>query len=113
MRIEIAAWNDRVVRDMEKGRIHLAAIGAQPAEPLESEPLSSDEFVCVVARNHPLGVARMTLKRYLRYEHAVIAVGKDGGQPWIERALEVSGVERRVAYRSPYQLSAILATSRK
>jgi DNA-binding transcriptional LysR family regulator len=112
VRIEILPWNDRVFNDIEAGRIHMAIIGAQPPEPFESEPLFSDEFVCVVAESHPLRAARVTLKRYVEYGHAVVAVGRDGGQPWIERALAANGLERRVAYRSPYQLSAMLAASR-
>ncbi len=112
VRIEVAAWNDKVFNEIEAGRIHLAVTGAQPPEPFESEPLFSDEFVCVVAENHPLRGARLTLKRYVEYGHAVLAVGRNGGQPWIEGALAANGLERRVAYRSPYQLSAMLAASR-
>jgi DNA-binding transcriptional LysR family regulator len=112
VRIEVVPWNDRVFNDIEAGRIHLALIGVQPPEPFESEPLFSDEFVCVVARDHPLRASRLTLKRYAEYGHAVVTIGKDGGQPWIERALAAHGFERRVAYRSPYQLSAILVASR-
>jgi DNA-binding transcriptional LysR family regulator len=111
VRIEVVAWNDRVFDDIEGGRIHLAVIGVRPPEPFESEPLFSDEFVCVVAENHPLLGSRVTLKRYVEYEHAVVAIGKNGGQPWIERALAARGLERRVAYRSPFQLSAMLAAS--
>jgi len=112
VRIDVAAWNDRVFNEIEAGRIHLAVIGAQPPEPFESEPLFSDEFVCVVAENHPLRATRLTLKRYVEYGHAVVDIYRNGGQPWIERALAANGLERRVAYRSPYQLSAMLAASR-
>jgi DNA-binding transcriptional LysR family regulator len=111
VRIDVLPWNNRVFSDVEAGRIHLAIIGAQPPEPFESESLFADDFVCVVAQNHPLRVARMTLKRYVQYGHAVVTIGKDGGQPWIERALAANGLERDVAYRSPYQLAAILAAA--
>jgi DNA-binding transcriptional LysR family regulator len=112
VRIEVVPWNDKVFNDIEAGRVHLALIGVQPPEPFESEPLFSDEFVCVVARDHPVLPARMTLKRYVEYGHAVVPIGRDGGQPWIERTLAANGFERRVTYRSPYQLSAILVASR-
>ena len=111
VRIEVVPWNDRAFGDIEAGRTHLAVIGIQPSEPFDSEPLFSDEFVCVVADGHPLRAAHLTLERYVEYEHAVVAIGKDGGQPWIERTLAAHGFERRVAYRSPYQLSAMLAAS--
>ncbi len=112
VRIDVGPWNDKVFNDIEAGRIHLAVIGVQPPEPFESEPLFSDEFVCVVAEDHPLRAARLTLNRYVQYGHAVVAVGKNGGQPWIEGALAANGFKRLVAYRSPYQLSAILVASR-
>jgi DNA-binding transcriptional LysR family regulator len=112
VRIEVVPWNDGAFNDIEAGRMHLALIGVQPPEPLESEPLFSDEFVCVVAESHPLRAKRLTLKRYVEFEHAVVAIGRDGGQPWIERTLAANGLERRVGYRSPYQLSAMLAASR-
>jgi len=112
VRIEIVHWNDRVFNDIEAGRTHLALIGVQPPDPFDSKPLFTDEFVCVVAQDHPLRAARLTLKRYVEYGHAVVSIGKDGGQPWIERALAAHGYERRIEYRSPYQLSAIFAASR-
>jgi len=111
VQIEVVPWNDRVFNDIEAARTHLALIGVQPPEPFESKPLFTDEFVCVVAEDHPLR-ARLTLKRYVEHGHAVVTIGKDGGQPWIEGALAANGCERRIEYRSPYQLSAILAASR-
>lgn len=104
VRIEVVPWNDRVFNDIEAGRTHLALIGVQPPEPFESKPLFTDEFVCVVAENHPLR-ARLTLKRYVEHGHAVVTIGKHGGQPWIERALAANGCERRVEY--PFALSAV------
>jgi DNA-binding transcriptional LysR family regulator len=112
VQIEVVPWNDRVFGDIEAGRVHLALIGAQAPDSFESEPLFLDEFVCVVAHDHPVRARRVTLKRYVEYGHAVVTIGKDGGQPWIERAVAANGFERRVAYRSPYQLSAILVASR-
>jgi DNA-binding transcriptional LysR family regulator len=47
-------WNHRVFNDIEAGRARLALIGVQPPGPFESKPLFADEFVCVVAENHPL-----------------------------------------------------------
>jgi DNA-binding transcriptional LysR family regulator len=110
VRIDVLPWNNRVFPDIEAGRIHLAIIGAQPPEPFESQSLFADDFVCVVAQNHPLRAARMTLKKYVQYGHAVVTI-EDGGQPWIERALAAYGLERDVAYRAPYQLAAILAAA--
>ena len=111
-RIDVAPWNDRSFDDIEAGRMHVAIIGAKCPEAFESEALFSDEFVCVVAKKHPLRPPRVTLKRYLEYGHAVVAIGRDGGQPWIEDALAARGFTRRVSFRTPYQLSAMLVAAR-
>ena len=110
-RVDVVPWNDRSFDGIEAGRIHLAIVGAKSPDPFESEPLFSDQFVCVVAENHPLRSKRVTLKQYLEYGHAVVAIGRNGGQPWIDDALAASGFTRSVVYRSPYQLSAMLASS--
>ena len=87
-----------------------ALIGVQPPEPFESEALFSDEFVCVVAENHPLRASRLTLRRYVEYGHAVVAIGRDGTQPWIERALAANGFP--TARRLSFALSTIGDTRR-
>lgn len=110
VRLDVVPWNAESVDDIESGRIHVALIGGRPPGPFESEIVFSDEFVCVVARDHPLGAAVPTLESYAAFEHAVVAVG-NGGQPRVERTLADHGLERRVGYRSPFQLSAILAAS--
>ena len=112
VRIEILPWNDRVFHEMEAGRTHLAIIGVQPPHPFESEPLFWIRSCASLPRTIRFGRRVLTLKRYVEYGHAIVAIGRDGGQPWIERALAANGFERRVAYRSPFQLSAMLAASR-
>jgi DNA-binding transcriptional LysR family regulator len=109
--IEITPWNNAVAENMESGRTHVAIIGTDNLKTYNSEPLFSDEFVCVVARDHPLRSDRVTLKQYLAFRHAVVTVN-DGGQLWIENALASRGLERTVALRTPYQLSAVMAAAR-
>ena len=109
--IEVTPWNNAVVEDMEAGRTHVAIIGTDNLVTYETEPLFKDEFVCVVAQDHPFRAERMTLKQYLAFRHAVVTVN-DGGQLWIEDALAARGFERTVAFRTPYQLSALTAVAR-
>jgi DNA-binding transcriptional LysR family regulator len=110
-RIEVTPWNNAVVENMEAGRTHVAIIGTDNLKTFNTEPLFSDDFVCVVARDHPLRTQRVTLKRYLAFRHAVVTVN-DAGQLWIENALASRGFERIAALRTPYQLSAMMAAAR-
>lgn len=61
--VEIAQWNDSVSERMESGRIHLAIIGSDNLQPFDLEPLFTDEFVCVVAKEHPLRGGCVTERR--------------------------------------------------
>jgi DNA-binding transcriptional LysR family regulator len=109
--VEVTPWNNAVAEDMDAGRTHLAIIGTDNLTAYNTEPLFSDEFVCVVAQGHPLRSERATLNRYLAFRHAVVTVN-DGGQIWIEDALASRGFERTVALRTPYGLSAMMAAAR-
>jgi DNA-binding transcriptional LysR family regulator len=111
MRLTVLAWDDGSVATVEAGRADLAIAGLHRPPGLDSEELFVDEFVCLVAQSHPIGARRLTLERYLAYGHVTIAMRK-GRQPWIDDVLAERGAERRVAMRTPFHLSAILATAR-
>lgn len=111
VRLEISSWSERVDSDLEAGRTQIAIIGDDSLRAFESEPLFEDEFVCVVAANHPLGSARMTLDEYVSYDHVVLRQREDG-QPWIDEALAALGRARRIAFRTPYQLSGLMAAAK-
>jgi DNA-binding transcriptional LysR family regulator len=109
-RLDVVAWDDRSLQDVESGRIDIAVIGLREPFDIEWEDLFTDEFVCIVAKNHPLHGQRVTLKQFAAYPHVSLAI-KNGRQPWIDDSLEKLGVERRVMFRTPYQLGAALAAA--
>jgi DNA-binding transcriptional LysR family regulator len=106
--VEVTAWSPSAFANVREGRHDLAVIGLDGAAELEFEPLFTDEFVCVIARDHPIGDEPMTLERYASYPHAALAID-DGRQAWIERPLQARGFERRVAFSTPSLVSALLA----
>jgi DNA-binding transcriptional LysR family regulator len=109
-RLDVVAWDDRSLQDVESGRIDIAVIGLREPFDLEREDLFTDEFVCIVAKDHPLSGRRVTLKQFVAYPHVSLAI-KNGRQPWIDDSLEKLGVERRVMFRTPYQLAATLVAA--
>lgn len=111
VRLDVVGWDDRSLQDVEAGRIDLAIIGLREPVDLEREELFADEFVCIIAKDHPLRAKRVTLKQFIAYPHVSLAI-KNGRQPWIDDSLTKLGVERRVMFRTPYQLSAALAAAR-
>ena len=109
-RLDVVAWDDRSLQDVESGRIDLGIIGLRDPFDLEWEDLFTDDFVCIVAKNHPLHSRRVTLKEFVAYPHVSLAI-QNGRQPWIDDSLARLGVERRVMLRTPYQFGAALATA--
>ena len=111
VRLEVVAWNTAGVASVEAGRVDIAIVGVYDVSSLESEELFTDRFVCLVSQAHPLQNGRLTLRRYLSYAHVEIAV-TNGRTPRIDDTLAELGFARRIAFRTPFSLSAILATSR-
>jgi DNA-binding transcriptional LysR family regulator len=110
-RLAVIAWDDAGFANVEAGRVDLAIIGLRDQLNLENERLFTDEFVCLVSQTHPIRSQRLTLKNYLKYAHVTLAV-KNGRQPWIDDMLAERGLERRVAFATPFHLAAIFATSK-
>lgn len=66
-----------------------------------TQHLFTDQFVCVVAAEHPLAHQRsVSLSKYLRWPHLTIEIE----QPWIERALEARDTSRRIAVSMPFTM---------
>jgi DNA-binding transcriptional LysR family regulator len=110
MQASVVSWNTSGVKDVESGHVDLALVGEQDCLPLESEQLFSDDFVCLVSHSHPFAAKRMTMKSFVAYPHVDIAV-TDGRNPYLENALGAHGVRRRVRFRTPFPISAVLATA--
>ncbi len=84
--------DEHIFDKLDAGTLDLLIYGRAAPDRYRSQHLFTDQFVCVVAAEHPL--ARRTsvsLPQYLRWPHLNI----DLGQPGIDRALEARGTARR------------------
>ena len=72
---------------------------------LEKESLFEERFVCMVREGHPLARGRVTIERFAKARHAMIAPrGTAGGI--VDDLLLRHGLARRVALRIPHFLVA-------
>ncbi|CAM3023926.1 LysR family transcriptional regulator [Vibrio neptunius] len=77
-----------------------------PVDPLRSEILGRVGVLCLLSKQHPLANTSLSLKDYLTYPHAMIAIS-DGVKTLIEQAL-VDQPKRKMVLRA-YHLEAALA----
>ncbi|PAU35894.1 LysR family transcriptional regulator [Vibrio coralliilyticus] len=77
-----------------------------PVEPLRSKILGRVGVLCLLSKQHPLANTSLSLKDYLTYPHAMIAIS-DGVKALIEQAL-VDQPKRKMVLRA-YHLEAALA----
>jgi LysR family transcriptional regulator, nod-box dependent transcriptional activator len=68
----------------------------EPGSEIRSEPLFSDTFVCIVAKNHPAIGNEITLEDYKRLPHILVRLGP-GVESLIEHAWKIEELDLRVA----------------
>ena len=110
-RLDCVPWHDRRFDDLESGRLDLVLDVAGAPATLATETLFSDDFVCVVAADHPLRARRPTLQRYLQYPHVIVNV-LSGQQTPVDQPLGALGRRRRVGLTVPYFAPAVLAVAK-
>ncbi|MGY0219149.1 LysR family transcriptional regulator [Endozoicomonadaceae bacterium StTr2] len=76
-------------------------------EPLHSSRLGPVSVFCLLSKKHPLAQQELTLKDYLNYPHALIAIS-DGVKALIDEALRGTEPQRKMVLRA-YHLQAALA----
>lgn len=76
-----------------------------PAPGLRRAAVFTDDFVCLVRRDHPSVRRRLTLRQFARLPHVLISPTGSGTSP-VDRQLAAHGLQRRVALRIRYFLAA-------
>ena len=88
-----------LLRELEAANIDFIIAGQQLIEGKKfiSSPLYEEDFVCVMRKNHPLGVKnQLTAKEFAAAKHLMVATtGKAFG--FVDYLLETKGLKRRVA----------------
>jgi len=84
---------------VDAGTVDLAlTVSGQESRNSSTEPLFSEDFVCMVRRDHPQIKKQLSLEKYLAQRHVVIAPSGTSGS-MVDTALAQLGRERRIALR--------------
>jgi DNA-binding transcriptional LysR family regulator len=110
--LELHMSDDRTFEHVIAGRIDVGMVSVgDPPSILRREKLFDDQYVCIVAKDHPsVRGRRFGLRQYVEQRHVVIDV-EHGMQPAIERPLAMLGTRRRIGYRTPFLSSAVYAAA--
>jgi DNA-binding transcriptional LysR family regulator len=77
---------------------------------LRSQELFTERFVCILRKGHPLARKRLTVERFVKLSHVLIAPENVGDAP-VDVALRAIGRARRVTVRVPHFLVAPLVVA--
>lgn len=86
-----------------------ASMGPVPG--LRREALLTDDFVCLVRRDHPKVRRRLTLRQFVALPHVLISPTGSGSSP-VDEQLAAQGLRRRIALRIRYFLAAPMVVAR-
>lgn len=109
VRIETEIVSTASARRLEDGEVDLA-VGFMPQldAGFYQQTLFKQNFVCLVARNHPrVTGSRMTVKRFSAEAHAVVS-SSGTGHAIVDKTIARQGIDRRVVA----QLSSFLGVAR-
>lgn len=109
VRIETEIVSTASARRLEDGEVDLA-VGFMPQldAGFYQQTLFKQNFVCLVAKNHPrITGNRMTVKRFSAESHAVVS-SSGTGHAIVDKTIARQGIERRVVT----QLSSFLGVAR-
>ena len=108
VKVEVSASGGETYEHVAAGRIDTFLCAEEAPPSLDSEMLFTVDFVCLVGAALRIRGRRLTLKQYLEFEHALVAIRK-GQQALVDRALAQLGEKRRVALTVPFFVPAIFA----
>ncbi|WP_164555533.1 MULTISPECIES: LysR family transcriptional regulator [unclassified Streptomyces] len=104
----VSPLTDQSFTDVEQGRADLVIAGVIAPPSLRWQTLFEEEFVCLLAREHPCTAERLSIGDFLAHPHVVITVLADS-QTMVERRLDEHGLRRPTGLRVPYFSAAAAA----
>ncbi|VVE64651.1 LysR family transcriptional regulator [Pandoraea captiosa] len=81
---------------------HVIGNWPTPPENLHLRTLCTDELVCLVREDHPIGIGRLSPETYACAHHLSAVTRELPGQDTIDTELSRSGLTRRVTAKIPY-----------
>lgn len=106
--LNITPLSDESFADVEQGRADLVISGVVAPTSLRWETLFEEDFVCLLAHDHPVTSHQLSLDDFTRYPHVVVVI-LAGEQTMVDRRLSDLGRHRPVGLRVPYFSAAPLA----
>ncbi|MFC0434110.1 LysR family transcriptional regulator [Kutzneria buriramensis] len=106
--LTIEPLSPRTYDEIEHGRVDLALSPVQPPAGLRWQPLFEEDYVGVVAADHPLTADRLTLDEIREFPRVSVVVLPQE-QMVIDRRLAELGVAQRSGLRVPYFEAAFTA----
>jgi DNA-binding transcriptional LysR family regulator len=94
--------------DLDEGRLDAVLTPIAPPPHLRSEVLFDEEFVCVLARSHPLRGERLSLTELASFPHASVG-GMHPQQTIVTDQLDRLGAHATTEVRVPYFRAALEA----
>ncbi len=87
---------------LAQGHIDIAITIPEFTDPLlRTQFLYREEYVAVVRKDHPIGARRVSLKRFLAYDHVLVSPSDGSFKGPTDSVLEELGTSRRVALSVP------------
>lgn len=87
---------------LERGQLDMAITIPQFSDPaLRVQPLYEEEYVAVVREGHPIGRGRISLDRFLSFDHVLVSPSDGALVGPADAALAQLGRDRRVALSVP------------
>ena len=89
-------------RMLARGELDLAITIPEFADPgLQTRPLYREEYVCAVRDSHPIRAPRVSMKRFLSYDHVLMSPSDGRFRGPADDALAACGARRRVTLSVP------------
>ncbi len=106
IRLIAVDWRSNLLTELEENNVDLIIGGAkQPPPDIFQRVLASDDFICVMRKEHPK-LNAFSFGDYLSLNHVMISPsGK--GKSGIDDLLEQQGYERNVAVKVPHFFAAL------
>lgn len=110
--LDVVPFGPDDVSRLATGELDLGIAAFVPPSPgLCREALLTDDFVCLVRRDHPKVRRNLTLRQFVALPHVLISPTGSGSSP-VDDQLAAQGLRRRIALRIRYFLAAPMVVAR-
>lgn len=106
--LELISFSNDAFAEAGRGKTDLVLWVDEPPAPFLSEALFVEDYVCVMATDHPARGKTLSLETYLGYPHVAVTI-LGGRQVLLDDRIEKLGGKRTARLKVPYFAAAISA----